>query len=69
MFLCTQRATRDNAKGRLRASHPHVFSDAIGHIGDHHIKINHKVDPVQHPPRRVPVALRKKLLRVAETAA
>ena len=69
MFLCTQFATHDNTKGRLRASHPHIFSDAIGHIGNHHIKINHKVDPVQHPLCRVPVVLRKKLLRVAETAA
>ena len=62
MFLSTQRLLlMTMLKGRLRAAYPHIFSDAIGHIGDHHIKINHKVDLVQHPPRQVPVTLHKKL--------
>jgi transposase InsO family protein len=41
---------------------PHVFADGPGCMaGEHVIKVDPKVQPVQHAPRRVPVALRDKL--------
>ena len=38
-----------------------VFSDELGCIGTYHIDIDPSVTPVQHTPRKVPVALRGKV--------
>lgn len=39
-----------------------VFADDVGLLeGEYHIKIDTKVPPVQHAPRRVPVPPRDKL--------
>ena len=38
---------------------PGVFADEVGQLdGEYHIKVDATVEPVQHPPRRLPVALR-----------
>lgn len=50
-------------------STPNVFS-GLGHIGDAKIVVDKNVTPVQHSPRRVPVALqndvKKKILELEE---
>lgn len=41
---------------------PKVFGDGVGCMeGEYHIKVDESVDPVQHAPRRVPVAIRARL--------
>ena len=41
---------------------PDIFSDEVVIMeGEHHIRIDENVDPVQHAPWRVPVALRAKV--------
>ncbi|XP_032225763.1 uncharacterized protein LOC116608835 [Nematostella vectensis] len=41
---------------------PNVFADEVGLLdGEYHIKLDGTVSPVQHAPRRVPVALRDQL--------
>ena len=43
---------------------PSVFADKTGTLaGEHHIRINEHTQPVQHVPRRLPVATRKKVQR------
>ena len=47
---------------KLRMQYPHVFAETPGKlVGEHHIKIDPSAKPVQHPPRRVPVAIHGKL--------
>ena len=47
--------------------HPLVFGDGMGLLdGEYHIRINTGVDPVQHAPRRVPVAIREQLQSTLE---
>ena len=49
-------------KNRLREQFPTVFADVVGKLdGEHHIRLDQSVDPVQHAPRRMQVALRAKL--------
>ena len=39
-----------------------VFSDGVGKLpGEYHMTLDETVKPVQHPPRRVPVAIRERL--------
>jgi hypothetical protein len=39
-----------------------VFTEDIGQLdGEYHIKVDPTITPVQHAPRRVPVALRAQL--------
>ena len=46
-------------KEKLIENYPNVFGEGVGQLaGEHHIRVNHTVDPVKHAPRRVPVALR-----------
>ena len=46
---------------------PEVFSEGVGKLaGEHHIRIDATVDPIQHAPRRVPVALRAKVKETLE---
>ena len=46
------------SKDELMNKYHDVFS-VLGHIGDAKILIDKSVTPVQHSPRRVPVALQK----------
>ena len=47
--------------------HPLVFGDGVGLLdGEYHIRINTEVDPVQHAPRHVPVAIREQLRSTLE---
>ncbi|PFX22432.1 Uncharacterized protein K02A2.6 [Stylophora pistillata] len=40
---------------------PRVFSDGVGKLpGEDHMELDEAVKPVQHPPRRVPVAIRER---------
>ena len=49
-------------KTRLEEQFPTVFADGVGKLdGEHHIRLDPSVDPVQHAPRRMQVALRAKL--------
>ena len=53
-----QAVTKDTLLQRF----PDVFSDDVGMMeGEHYIRIDKNVDPIQHAPRRVPVALRAKV--------
>ena len=47
---------------QLIKQHPKVFKDGVGKVsGDYHIRLDLNVHPVQHAPRRAPVALRQRL--------
>jgi len=46
------------SKEELLSKYHEVFS-GLGHIGDANIVVDKTVTPVQHSPRRVPVALQK----------
>ena len=49
-------------KDQFVSRFPNVFADGIGKLdGSYHIRLDPGVDPVQHAPRRVLVALRSKL--------
>ena len=55
------------SKEQLIAQHPKVFNEGVGQLeGKYHIRLDHRVDPVQHAPRRVPVALRDQLKETLE---
>ena len=44
-----------------------VFSDGVGKLpGEYHMTLDETVKPVQHPPRRVPVAIRERLRETLE---
>ena len=50
------------SKESLLKQFPEVFAEGLGLLdGEYHIKIDTTVRPVQHPPRRGPVAVRGKL--------
>ena len=49
-------------KDKLINKYPKVFGEGVGCLeGEYHIHLNADIDPVQHAPRRVPVALRERL--------
>ena len=49
-------------KNGLEEQFPTVFADGVGKLdGEHHIRLDPSVDPVQHALRRMQVALRAKL--------
>ena len=51
-------------KEELQERFPSVFADKTGTLaGEHHIRINEHIQPVQHVPRRLPVATREKVQR------
>ena len=53
---------RPLTKEKLVNKYPKVFDEGVGCLeGEYHIRLNAQVDPVQHAPRRVPVALRERL--------
>ena len=50
------------SKEHLYKKYPNVFSEGVGRLeGEYHIRLDPRIDPVQHAPRRVPVALRDRL--------
>jgi transposase InsO family protein len=50
------------SKESLVKGFPKVFADEVGQLdGEYHIKLDTTMAPVQHAPRRVPVALRARL--------
>ena len=54
-------------KEQLLAKYPKVFADGVGKLdGEYHIRLDNTVDPVQHAPRRVPVALSAKVKETLE---
>ena len=54
-------------KEQLFKKYPQVFSDGVGCLdGEYHIRLNPQNTPVQHAPRRVPVALRDHLMGTLE---
>ena len=51
----------------LIKNYPQVFSEGVGKLaGEYHIRIDSTVDPIQHAPHRVPVALRTKVKEALE---
>ena len=49
-------------KEQLIRKYPHVFADGVDLLeGEYHICLDPQAEPVQHAPRRVPVALRDRL--------
>ena len=47
---------------QLIKSFPRVFADGMGALaGEYHMVLDESARPVQHPPRRVPVAIRERL--------
>ena len=49
-------------KEHLIRQFPSVFAEKVGQLeGEYHIKLDATLSPVQHAPRRVPVALRDQL--------
>ena len=54
-------------KETLIKQYPEVFSEGVGKLaGEYHIRIDSSIDPVQHAPHRVPVALRTKVKEALE---
>ena len=54
-------------KEALFKKYPEVFGEGVGKLpGEHHIRMDPTVEPVQHAPRRVPVAIRAKLKEALE---
>ncbi len=54
-------------QAELIEQYPQVFKEGIGCLeGEHHIRIDPQHTPVQHPPRKVPVALRDRLKSTLE---
>ena len=54
-------------KETLIEQYPEVVSEGVGKLdGEYHIRIDSSIDPVQHAPRRVPVALPAKVKEALE---
>ena len=55
------------SKQQLCKKYPRVFSEGVGRLeGEYHIRLDPAIDPVQHAPRRVPVALRDRLKKTLD---
>ena len=47
---------------QLTSKNPIVFGSGVGQLdGQYHIRLDETVPPVQHSPRKVPVAIREQL--------
>ena len=58
----TLRNDNSLSKESILERFPEVFSEKVGQLeGEYHIKADSTTNPVQHAPRRVPVALRDRL--------
>ena len=54
-------------KEQLIQKYPQVFGEGVGRLeSEYHIRLDSQIDPVQHAPRRVPVALREQLKETFE---
>ena len=61
-IYATQKSYCPVEKGEIVKQYPSVFRDMVGKLDTcYKIRINESVPPVQHPPRRVPAALRLRL--------
>ncbi|CAH3173368.1 unnamed protein product [Porites lobata] len=46
---------------------PRVFTDSVGALaGEYHMVLDKSARPVQHPPRRIPFAIRERLRETLE---
>ena len=55
-------------KEKLINKYPTVFGEGVGRLqGEYHIRLNPQIDPVQHTPRGVPVALRDCLQKTLDS--
>jgi len=53
---------RFTSERQIIEKYPEVFHEGVGKLeGEYHIRLNEDAKPVQHTPRRVPVALRDRL--------
>ena len=60
--VCEVTDQREMTKEGILQCFPHIFAKNVGQLeGEYHVKVDASVEPVQHAPRRVPVALRKRL--------
>ena len=60
-------STTTTVKNQLVAQYPNVFGPGIGLLeGKYHIIIDSTHVPVQHTPRRIPVAIREQLKNTLE---
>ena len=65
--LCTIDSTGLSSIEQVVKNFPTVFGSGIGKLnGEYHIKLAAQVTPVQHAPRRVPVAIRDHLKRTLD---
>ena len=56
------------SKAAITEKYATMFGDGIGELeGEYRIRLDDTVDPIQHAPRRVPVALRDRLKRLWTT--
>ena len=61
-MFAVKNADKPLTKEQLASRFPNVFADGIGKLdGNCHIRIDPSIEPVQHAPRRVLVALRANL--------
>ena len=57
-------------KEQLLKKHPKVFGEGVGILqGHYHIRLDPTVEPVQHAPRRVPLALKDRLQETLDSLA
>ena len=60
-------ALSGGTKEQIIKKYPQVFSEGVGRLeSEYHIRLNDQMGPVQHAPRRVPVALREQLKETLE---
>ena len=55
------------SKENLLVNHPAVFIDGVRKINrEYHIRLNPRIEPIQHAPQKVPVALKEQLKRTLD---
>ena len=60
--MYTLNAPSPISKEQLVKKYPRVFNEGVGKLeGEYHIRLDLRIIPVQHAPRRVPVVLRDHL--------
>ena len=61
------RATSPVSAYQLFKRFPRVFTDGVGALaGEYHMVLDKSARPVQHPPHRVPSAIRERLREILE---
>ena len=62
VYTMTSASSSGLNRADLTRQFPRVFAEEVGQLeGEYHIKLDATISPVQHAPRRVPVALRDQL--------